>query len=225
MAKTFQKKPSFTSKPVSSYQNRNFFHPNANKPPFLPTPSNQSQTKYPQKPYPHVPADVKAEKIAKGLCYFCDQKYDKNHKCNFRGSQIFTVEVEGYDEDESENEVPELEEGADVALISIEPFISFNALTGKQTFQTMRVIGMLGDTKVHILIDSGSTHNFLDIATAKKIRCTFQETEPQAITVADGNHIACQHKYTQFHWRMNKKDFEGEVLLIPLGGCDMVLGI
>lgn len=77
---------------------------------------------------------MKAEKIAKGLCYFCDQKYDKNHKCNFRGSQIFTVEVEGYDEDESENEVSELEDGADVALVSTEPCISVNALTGKQNF-------------------------------------------------------------------------------------------
>ncbi|CAO2822505.1 unnamed protein product [Amaranthus hypochondriacus] len=89
----------------------------------------------------------------------------------------------------------------------------------------MRVIGMAGDTKIHILIDSGSTHNFLDIAIAKKVRCTSQEIEPQVITVADGNHITCQHKCTRFQWSMNKQNFEGEVLLIPLGGCDMVLGI
>lgn len=45
----------------------------------------------------HIPTDVRAEKIAKGLCYFCDQPYDRQHKCQFKESQLFTVEIQGGD--------------------------------------------------------------------------------------------------------------------------------
>lgn len=61
------------------------------KPPVLPTPSN-TDTK---RPFKYIPTDVRQEKIVKGLCYYCDKPYDRNHKCNFRESQLFTVEIAG----------------------------------------------------------------------------------------------------------------------------------
>nr|GEV88144.1 reverse transcriptase [Tanacetum cinerariifolium] len=44
-------------------------------------------------------------------------------------------------------------------------YISLNALIGRNLFQTMRVIGYVGKHEIHILIDSDSTHNFLDFNT------------------------------------------------------------
>lgn len=38
---------------------------------------------------------MRADKIAKGLCYYCDQKYDQNHKCKLKETQLFTVEIGG----------------------------------------------------------------------------------------------------------------------------------
>lgn len=40
--------------------------------------------------------------------------------------------------------------------------ISINAMSGHSSFNTMRVNGHMGKKTLHILIDSGSTHNFLD---------------------------------------------------------------
>lgn len=48
-----------------------------------------------------------------------------------------------------------------------EPVLSLNALSGNQTFQTMRVKGLVGSKLFHILVDSGSTHNFLDLDLAR----------------------------------------------------------
>ena len=45
----------------------------------------------------------------------------------------------------------------------------------------MKVTGSVGLHSVHILIDSSSTHNFLDVITAKKLRCS-----PLVVAVADG---------------------------------------
>ena len=88
----------YTTKATSS------FLTNANKPPLLPLSSNTIRST--QRPYPHVSADVKAEKIVKGLCYFCDKKYDTNHKCNFKQTQIFTVEVTGSEMVENDHMEP-----------------------------------------------------------------------------------------------------------------------
>ena len=81
---------------------------------------------------------------------------------------------------------------------NLEPHISVNALTGNLCFSTMRVIGMVHNHPVHILIDSGSTHNFLDLGLAKELGCELEHINPQSITVANGNHIPCQMKRKSF---------------------------
>lgn len=47
----------------------------------------------------------------------------------------------------------------------------------------------------------------------------------QSVTVADGNKIPCQYVCRNFVWQINGKFFTTDVLLIPIGSCDMVLGI
>jgi hypothetical protein len=43
----------------------------------------------------------------------------------------------------------------------VEPIISLNALTGFFAPQTLKIIGYIEHRKVMILVDSGSTHNFI----------------------------------------------------------------
>ena len=42
------------------------------------------------------------------------------------------------------------------------PQISINVMSGCPGFNTVRVIGHIGKKTIYILLDSGSTHNFLD---------------------------------------------------------------
>ena len=196
------------------------------KPPLLPTPDKLSDsTKLPQKPaktFRHIPAEVRAEKMAKGLCYYCDKPYDRSHKCQFKEAQLFTVEIPGQVEI-WEPDLCEVDLAGEETLA--EPQISVNALTGNHGFHTMRVRGMCNGVVLQILIDSGSTHNFLDINIAKQLGCKIQGIPPQAVSVADGNHLACQSMSKDFQWLFQKECFTTDVLLIPLGSCDMVLGI
>lgn len=84
---------------------------------------------------------------------------------------------------------------------------------------------MKNNKHFHILIDSGSIHNFLDLELAKKMACSITSIPSQAVTVADGNYLACQHVCKGFQWSMQGKLFVVDVMLIALGGCDMVLGV
>ncbi|GJU29930.1 hypothetical protein Tco_1173519 [Tanacetum coccineum] len=85
----------------------------------------------------------------------------------------------------SEEMVEETEE-----LIQYSPHISLNAINGTGTYQAMRICRHICKHTLYILVDCGSTHNFLDLDTAKKLGCQLSD-----------------------------------VMIIPLGGCEMVLGI
>ncbi|GJW88274.1 putative nucleotidyltransferase, ribonuclease H, partial [Tanacetum coccineum] len=67
----------------------------------------------------------------------------------------------------------------------------------------MRVRGYVGKQPLHILIDCGSTHNFLDVFAAKKLPCQLTPTIPLRVDVANGSKMVSSSEW----------------------GCDMVLGI
>nr|GEY47130.1 hypothetical protein [Tanacetum cinerariifolium] len=130
------------------------------------------------------------EKRAKGLCFYCDQKYAPGHKCP---RQLYSLEVFVDDIDEVE--------------------------------ETMRVRGYVGKQPLHILIDCGSTHNFLDVSTAKKLPCQLTPTIPLRVDVANGSKMVSSFECKKFKWALQGNEYEADCMLIPFGGCDMVLGI
>ncbi|GKC21559.1 hypothetical protein Tco_1023709 [Tanacetum coccineum] len=69
-----------------------------------------------------------------------------------------------------EEEFFELKQEEEEVFIQEEiPQISLNALNGSNNLQIIRVTGKIGKHELHILIDCGSTHNFLDEDVANKI--------------------------------------------------------
>lgn len=56
----------------------------------------------------------------------------------------------------------------------------------------MRVKGTMKG-KLFVLGNSGSTHNFLALELAKKLRRDIKSTPTQAVSVANGNHLDCKH--------------------------------
>lgn len=109
-----------------------------------------------------------SERHAKGLCYFCDEPYSFEHSRVHKKLQIHVIEVE--------DDVDLQEVDGNTATVSNKggdsPHISVNALTGVPSFKTMRITGYKNKKPLHILIDRGSTHNFLDANMATQLGCT-----------------------------------------------------
>ncbi|GJT97162.1 gypsy/ty3 retroelement polyprotein [Tanacetum coccineum] len=106
------------------------------------------------------------------------------------------------------------------------PQISLNALSGVSSYQTMRVVGLVAKPhELHILVYSGSTHNFLDIHVAKRLSCNIRSTCPLLVNVAGGKQLMAVSECKGFKWQLKGETFTADVMLLPLGGCDMVLGI
>ena len=129
-----------------------------------------------------------AEKIAKGLCYYCDKPFERGHKCATKSTQLFLVEEPRLGEDYTQEKEPcswENEEH-EFEYQELQPQISVNALGGLQGYQSMRVTAYVGKKHIHMLIDSGSSHNFWDLGLAKKMGCKLDSIGAQAVTVALG---------------------------------------
>ena len=89
--------------------------------------------------------------------------------------KLFYIDCEEEEEkeqethEEKENEM--LEENKEETIEEITPTISCNALAGITTPQTLKIEGYIKKKKVIVLIDSGSTHNFIHSKIAKDLNC------------------------------------------------------
>jgi len=135
-----------------------------------------------------------SERRAKGRCYFCDEKYTPEHYLVHKKTQLFCLEVDDEFEDASEELLVEEEENM--------PQISVNAVSGISDYRTMRVKGMYGNKHLFILIDSGSTHNFIDSTVAKRLGCKVESTGLTRVSVADGRTLKVDGKVTEFTWKL-----------------------
>ncbi|GKD62399.1 reverse transcriptase, partial [Tanacetum coccineum] len=189
-------------------------------------PNTSSGGNYPKTNTPQVRKQLSqkeyAEKRAQKLCFYYDQKYVPGHKC---AGQLFSLVVLLDEEFEENNEEETKENRVEEDFEVVQPQISLNALTGTNNSQTMRVLGTVGKHVVHILVDCISTHNFLDKNVAHKLGCPIRPIVSLAVTVADGNNLLTTSECKNFKWKFGNNVLTTDVMLLPLGRCDMVLGI
>lgn len=107
-------------------------------------------------------AEIDAKR-AKGLCFWCDERFTFGHKCANRKLYSLVLEQAEVDEEagDSDSQETEEDEGATLSLHALHGV----EMTGSN--QTMRLLGYFKKRKLNVFIDSGSTHNFLDQAVAK----------------------------------------------------------
>jgi hypothetical protein len=142
------------------------------KPSFIPHPKPVNPTT------PSTPLKIQkftrvelAECQLKGLCYNCNDKYFPGHKCKEQ-NLFMAISEDILEEDVETPLVPESPEITDITPPEVEPIISLNALTGFSTPQTLKLIAYIKHRKFIILVDSGSTHNFIHCRIAKKLIAT-----------------------------------------------------
>jgi len=165
------------------------------------------------------------ERRAKNQCFFCDEKYYPGHKCTSQVYRLEILEEENSNAQGDENEEAGEEQGEIQGDTEVMPQLSLSALNGISTFCTMRVTGRVKNSPIHILIDSGSTHNFLDISTAKKLHCEVKKIPPLQVGVANGQQMQCTAMCKNFAWSIMGRTFFTDVMLVSLGNWEMVLGV
>jgi hypothetical protein len=159
------------------------------------------------------------ERRAKGLCFWCDEKFVPGHRCKNR--KLYSLCII---EDEEEN----FEEEETIETMNVEaltPHLSLHALQGTTGCHTIKVWGKLDKCPIFILIDSGSTHNFLNANLASKQNCLLTPIKPMLVEAANGGTMSCTKLCKNLQWKMQGVQFQADVFVMPLQSYDMVLGI
>ena len=184
------------------------------KVPSWPSSSQNSYTRTPNKPIKSIKNQEFEERRLKGLCFWCDDKFVPGHRC--RNKRLYSLSVLDEEEENTEEEVQAEE---------IMPHISLNALEGTVGFHTMKVTGKTEKQTLHILVDSGSTHNFLTSSIASKLQSDLTSITPITVQAANGGKMSCESVCKGLKWKMQGVNFEADVFIMDLNNYDMVLGI
>ncbi|KAM1775774.1 hypothetical protein ACFX11_042662 [Malus domestica] len=152
-----------------------------------------------------------------GLCFHCKEKYGRGHMCEKK--QLLLIDVQDFDNfEKEENDIVETEE----------PEITACALFGTPappTINTMRVQGFIKNCPVTILIDSGSSHNFIDLSLVKRMKYTLDTGHIFNVKIADGGRVATKRVLNQVSVKIQQFSCVIDLYAMPFGGCDIVLGV
>ncbi|GKB39977.1 hypothetical protein Tco_0884919, partial [Tanacetum coccineum] len=155
-------------------------------------------------------------------CLYCDKKYMPGHKY---GGQVFSLEVVGIDLDEDSDLLLTKEGVVNTYpnLVDEPPLISLNVMSGVNTYRTIRARRCMSKNTLHVLVDLRSTHNFLDLHTAKKLGYKVRKVCPLDVSIANGNVMTSLYECKGFTWVFQGVTYNVVVMIFPLRGCDMVL--
>ncbi|KAH9703219.1 hypothetical protein KPL70_011043 [Citrus sinensis] len=102
---------------------------------------------------------------------------------------------------------------------------SLNALAGQNTPRSLRLIGEINQQPVQVLIDSGSTHNFIKPAVAEVLGLAVQDTTTFRVYIGNGDSLVCRYVCSQVALSMQGHVFYIDLYVLPIEGPDIVLGI
>jgi hypothetical protein len=156
------------------------------------------------------------ERIKKGLCFNCDNKYSKGYKCGEK--KLFYIECE-------EEEDQELEPSQDPNIEDTTPTIYFHALANINTPQTLNIQGYTKKKKVTMLIVSDNTHNFINYKLAKDLNLFVYIASEFQVMIADGGTINCFGMCHSIKLNMWEYFLDSPMISIQMGGVDVVLGV
>ncbi|PNX98954.1 retrotransposon-related protein, partial [Trifolium pratense] len=191
-------------------------------PPLLPTPKPNNKVNFRK-----LSPEEMATRREKGLCYNCDETFTPLHKC--RGRFFLLVADDDCDPDDIPDPPPDIDPTPPPpTLPTTEPSeaqISFHAMSGSADPATIRISGFLANHPVTVLIDGGSTHNFIQTRLAKFLDLPSNPTPNLKVMVGNGSILSCPSFCSSVPLTLQKETFTVDFYTLPLCGADVVLGV
>lgn len=128
---------------------------------------------------------------------------------------------------ESSDQTEHLEDCDNESSSSQEDLMSIpqEAASVTQGKTTMRLQAFIGNQQVLILIDSGSSSNFISSSLVQRLNCSIKPAPKATVTIANGQQMISDSYVPSLQWSVNGAVFttDARVLLLPY--YDMILGM
>ncbi|XP_068649006.1 uncharacterized protein [Aristolochia californica] len=151
---------------------------------------------------------------AKDLCFNCDEQFLPGHTYK----RLFSIELW----EEGPEELHEIE------LVEEEqqdPELSIHVMHVLRSSNTMQVKDKLHHLLLLALVDFGSTHNFISEPATKQLGLEIQQQNGLSVSMANGAKIASVGLCANTPFTIEGHSFKADLLVIPLAGFDLVLGV
>lgn len=161
------------------------------------------------------------ERRARNQCFFCDETFKPGHNCR-KGQAMMMLEVTL---DESDPKINLVDEPMEVPPVHDceEPLIQLHVLADHSNAVTMQLKGLFNNKMVHVLIDSGATHNFIHPTLLKNLKAQVHNLTPLNVQLASGAKMQTMGEV--YHLlQLQKFEFNADFYVLPISGCEVVLG-
>lgn len=98
-------------------------------------------------------------------------------------------------------------------------------LEGRPRVASLELQGFLGTTEAFILVDTGSTHNFVHPDIAEKSNLPLTAVRPFRVYVGNDQSLLCSHMSAKAKLRIQGHHFSMDLYILPIHGPDVILGM
>jgi len=157
----------------------------------------------------------------KNLCFTCDEKFSPTRRCPNR--QYFILQ---YEEDANFDKLPDPPDDTSLADNPqiLDHHLPYNALNGSFGLGTMKFTGTINELEVQVLLDSGSSDNFLQPRLAHCLKLPIEPVPNFQVLVGNGNSLTAEGMVKALQVQIQGNLLNLPVYLLPVSGADLVLG-
>lgn len=132
--------------------------------------------------------------------------------------------VEKNIEDEEIDENSEEEEKIEV-IQSHQTEISLCAFEGHINSNTIRLDEFIKCQCISVLVNTGSTHNFMQVEVANALKLVIHVIEPFIVSTGSGEKHICDRVCKNVEIKIQDTTVKMDIFLLPMVGSNMVIGI
>ncbi|XP_019455099.1 PREDICTED: uncharacterized protein LOC109356222 [Lupinus angustifolius] len=194
-------------------------------PPLLPTPTIKSNTYQKPAMIKRMSAAEMQIRREKGLCFTCDEKFSFNHKCP--NKQYYLLQYDPDDADQPNDLIdPDPPNPLDQTKPNSELYhhLSYNALKGANGLGTMKFTGHIHGVQLQVLLDSGSSNNFIQPRIAQCLKLPIKPAPNFKVLVGNGHYLTAEGQVKQLQLMIQGHMLHLPVYLLPVTGADLILG-
>jgi Retroviral aspartyl protease len=174
-----------------------------------PTPPNPKQALFEQR-------------RALGRYFKCGDRYYLGHRCKVKLQLVM-----GHDDTKVLVSSSPLEEMMSQATDeqAEEVIVFMHATSNNPTYNTMKLKGQIGTVPVFTLIDSGSTHSFVNPSVLQDGIHHIVTTNPMIVMAANGDRMVTDSKCSALRFLIQGHKFEHDLRVLPVTDYDVILDL
>lgn len=132
------------------------------------------------------------------------------------------------DEETSEDFSEEIDTGQEIEnedMLMSGDISDLHTLVGQNSLRSLRIMGMVGNKEVYVLIDSGSTHNFIQPSLAEKLKLGVKPIKTFRVFIGNSDSLNCSLICPNVQVELQGKVFYVDLHVLKIKGPDSIFGI